>query len=168
MTLYLLSPCPSSSFIYPGFHWRMFWMSLISTQTSRSSRGWRRSSSPTRPRSRTSWRPRGRLCPRFVTLSSSSIVSFLFIQNQLKQFYIVYNFRTFSMTSQSTGWRVPRTGPSLWTPWTRVRGQTRALWPGPRGRPTSGSSIVMVTEAPGYPPPPTTGANTMPKLNNTM
>ena len=65
-------------------------MSLILTQMSRSSRGWRRSSSPTRPRSRTSWRPRGKLCPRFVTVSSSSIVFFLSKQTHLKSsFYLL-------------------------------------------------------------------------------
>ena len=38
------------SFIYLGFLSRMFWTSLTSTQMSRSSREWRRSSLPTRPR----------------------------------------------------------------------------------------------------------------------
>ena len=72
------------------------------------------------------------------------------------------------MTSQSTGWRAPRTAPSPWTPWTLVRGQTRARSPGPRGHPTPGRSIVMVTEARGYPPPLTTAGATPPKLNNNL
>lgn len=72
------------------------------------------------------------------------------------------------MTSLSTGWRAPLTGPSLWTPWTRVRGRTRARSPGRRGRLTPGRSIAMVTGARGYPPPHTTGGRTPPKLNNNL
>ena len=72
------------------------------------------------------------------------------------------------MTSQSTGWRAPRTAPSPWTPWTRVRGQTRARSQGPRGPPTPGRSIVMVTGARGYLPPLTTAGATTPKLNNNL
>ena len=135
------------SIIITDFLFRSFFRAKA-TPTRRSWRGWRRSCLPTSARWRTSLPLKANNYQRW---ECSGALSYLLPDP------LPCHYRTYLMTSQSTGSTVPRTEPSLWTRWTAARSP-----PAPAGSSSTarlrGGNTGRARGGPGYPPQPSTGA----------